>query len=1060
MNFNYYNFYLYCFRGKPIKSKTLIMLFLSVCFSMASINDVLASSGEVEKDVMQQDTKTIIGTITDDQGEPIPGASISIKGTTIGTISDIDGNFSLPGVSNEDILVVSFIGMDTQEIPVKGQSRFDIALTSDMVGLDEVVVVGFGEQKKISVVGAQSTIKTAELQQPTANITTMLAGRVSGLTGVQRSGLPGHDNADIWIRGISTFDHAGPLILVDGVERSLSEIDPIDIESFSILKDAAATAVYGVRGANGVILVETKKGKVGKPKIMVDYFEGLTSFTKMPDLVDGVTFMGLANEASMTRGGQQIYSDEYIERTATNYDPLLYPNVNWMDEVFNDFGRNRKGTVNLSGGSQSAQYYVSLGYYDETGLFVTDGLESYDSDTRYRRYNVTSNLSVEITKSTKVNLGIRGSLSDGTYPSQGVSTIFASAMEVSPVEYPVLYPGGYVPGRSANGDLRNPYADVAKRGYKDEIRNQINSNLRITQDLSVLTKGLTWTGMFSFDANNSHDISRSKREDTYFVNQNTPYTRDGELLLVKTYNGNNYLGYDRANGGDRRFYLETAFNYNRDFEKHSVGGMFLFNRTDRVDAFAGDFTGSIPYRNQGVAARLTYGYDNRYFIEANAGYNGSENFSPDNRYGFFPSMAVGWVVSNENFFQPLKGVVDYLKFRYSDGEVGASSGAGRFAYLSRVEDGVDGFDFGESSVSNPGGIAETYYGVNVTWVTSRKQDLGVELNAFNSSVRLIFDLFKESTEGAFRQLSTIPNYVGLTTDPWGNIGKTENKGFDGSLEYNKQFNNDFSMSFRGTFSYNKSKIIEDGRPEQVYPWMNHRGDPLNSSYGLVAERLYTLADDVNGDDMITYEEDGIPTSGFGPVQPGDIKYADLNGDNVIDSYDVKRIGNGDVPPLTYGFGITARYKNFDLSMFFQGQQGATMLMSGQSIQPFIGDGGRGNLYSVVTDRWTNENDDPNALYPRLSYGASNVGQVSNTQASTWWQRDVDFVRLKTAEIGYTLPNSLTSKLSIDNVRIYMRGTNLLTFSDFDLWDPELTNSRNGSAYPTTKVVSLGVNVSF
>ncbi len=1058
MKINHEQSLLHCHGGNAFRKKASVVLLLSMLFLMPFVEKTIAAPAD--NSFQQQDAKTVIGTVTDETGEPIPGVSVLVKGTTKGVTTDFDGNFSLPEVAPTDVLVFSFIGMKTVEIPVKNQSRFNVALQQDMVGVEEVVVVGFGAQKKISVVGAQSTIKATELQQPTANISTMLAGRVSGLTGVQRSGLPGHDNADIWIRGIGTFDHAGPLILVDGVERSLSEIDPIDIESFSILKDAAATAVYGVRGANGVILVETKKGKIGKPKIMVDYFEGLTSFTKIPELVDGIDFMNLANEANVTRGGQPIYSQERIERTASNYDPLLYPNVNWMDEVFNDYGRNRKATVNLSGGSESAQYYVSLGYYDETGLFVTDGLEGYDSDTRYKRYNVTANLGVDITKTTKMNLGIRGSLSDGTYPSQGVNTIFASAMEVSPVEYPVLYPGGYVPGRSANGDLRNPYADVAKRGYRDEIRNQVNSNLRLTQDLKFLTKGLTWTGMFAFDANNSHDITRSKREDTYFVNQQNPYTRDGELLLVKTYSGNNYLGYDRSNGGDRRFYLETAFNYNRDFNEHSLGAMVLYNRSDRVDAFADDFTGSIPYRYQGVAARLTYGYKDRYFVEANAGYNGSENFSPDNRYGFFPSMAVGWVISNEEFFEPLKNTIDYLKIRYSDGEVGASSGAGRFAYLSRVEDGQDGFDFGQPSTSWTGGIAETYYGVDVTWVTSRKQDLGIELNAFDNSIKLIFDLFKENTTGAFRQLSTIPNYVGLSTDPFGNIGETENKGFDGSLEYNKQFSNDFSLSFRGTFSYNKSKIIEDGRPDQLYPWMNHIGDPLNAAYGLVAERLYTLEDDVNGDDMITYEEDGIPSSGFGQIQPGDIKYKDLNGDHVIDSYDVKRIGNGDVPPLTYGFGLTSRYKNFDVSLFFQGQQGATMQMEGQSIHAFDGDGGRGNLYSVVTDRWTNENNNPYAQFPRLSYGSSNIGQANNTQRSTWWQRDVDFMRLKTAEIGYNIPEELISKINISNVRVYMRGTNLLTFSSFDLWDPELTNSRNGSAYPTTRVISLGVNVNF
>ncbi len=1060
MKVNWNLSYLFYTRGK-ILICMLSVLVLCLNFTKVSAAEVYNENVEgAEVEVQQQKNKIVIGTVSDEKGEAIPGVSVVIKGTVNGTSTDVDGNFSLSGVTDEDLLVISFIGMKAKEILVGNQSRFNLLLEKETVGLDEVVIVGYGSQKKISVVGAQSTIKVDELQQPVANIGTMLAGRVSGLTGVQRSGLPGHDAADIWIRGIGTFGSSSPLILVDGVERSLSDLDPIDIASFSILKDASATAVYGVRGANGVILVETKGGKIGKPKVSVDYFEGITSFTKVPELADGVTYMKLANEALTTRGEQAKYSDEYIERTVTGYDPLLYPNVNWMEEVFKDYGRNRKATVNLSGGSQSAQYYVSFGYYDETGLFETSGLESYESDTRYKRYNFTTNLSVDITKTTNVKLGVRGSLSDGTYPAQGVSSVFEAAMEAPPVEYPVLYPGGFVPGKSANGGLRNPYADVAKRGYKNEIKNRLNSNLRITQDLSGLTDGLTWTGMFAFDANNEHNIERSKRENTYTVDPNNSYTRDGELLLVKTFTGSNYLGYNRSNGGNRRFYLETALNYNRDFDKHSVGGLLLFNRTDYVDAFAGDFTSSMPYRNQGLAARATYGYDDRYFFEVNAGYNGSENFSPDNRYGFFPSMALGWVVSNENFFESLNDKIDYLKIRYSDGEVGAASGAGRFAYLSRVEDGQDGFDFGENA-RYTSGISETYYGVDVTWATARKQDLGIELNAFTNKLRIIFDVFKETTEGAFLRRSDIPNYIGLSTDPYGNLGVVDNKGFDGSMEYNMQVNTDFTVAFRGTFSYNKTKIIENGEPDKLYSWLDRKGQSLNARYGLVAERLYTLADDVDGDGFITGADgDQYSVSSFGQVMPGDIKYTDLNNDGQIDSYDRKRIGNGDVPELTYGFGVSARYKNFDLSMFFQGQHGADMMMTGKSIQPFLGDGGEGNLYANAVDRWTLENDDPHALYPRLSYSSSGVGQNNNTQSSTWWQRDVNFLRLKSAEIGYNIPKQISSRYGIDNIRLYMRGTNLFTFGEFDLWDPELTTSQNGGAYPNTKVISLGVNVNF
>ncbi|MEO2062856.1 MAG: TonB-dependent receptor [Christiangramia sp.] len=1009
----------------------------------------------------QQDPQsiTITGTVTDGKGIPLPGVSVMEKNTTNGVQTNFDGEYTIQVQSQNAVLVYSYIGMKSQEQAVGSQTVLNVQLENDLESLDEVVLVGYGRQKKISVVGAQSTIEAEELEQPVANIGTMLAGRVSGLTGVQRSGLPGKDAADIWIRGIGTFANSGPLILVDGVQRSLNDINPIDIESFTILKDASATAVYGIRGANGVILIETKKGKIGKPKVMVDYFEGITQFTRVPDLVDGVTYMRLANEALTTRGQEPKFDEEYIQRTASGYDPLLYPNVDWMDEVFNDYGRNRKATVNVNGGSQDSRYYVSLGYYDETGLFVTDGLENYDSTTRFKRYNFTSNLTVDITRTTNIQLGVRGYLSEGIYPQEGVGGIFGSAMEVSPVEYPKIYPGGFVPGKSANGGLRNPYAEVALRGYRTEIQNQINSNLRLTQELSFLTEGLSWTAMYAFDAYNEQNINRGKRENTYFVDQNNPYTRDGELILNLTYTGNDFLGYSRDNGGERKTYLETSFNYDRTFGKHAVGGLLLFNRQDRINAFAGNFTDAIPFRNQGVAARATYGYDDKYFLEVNGGYNGSENFAPKNRYGFFPSVAVGWVVSNEDFFKPVLNTIDYLKIRYSDGLVGAESGAGRFAYLNRVEQNRDwGFDFGES-VQFIDGIRETYYGVDVTWSEARKQDIGIELNAFDSSLRIIFDLFKERTEGAFLRKRNLPNYVGLYDDPFGNLGVIENKGFDGSVNYNKRFN-DFGIGFRGTFSYNRNKVIENGEPIQPYPWMEQRGQPLLARFGYVAERLYTLEDDTNGDGFITPADgDGIPSQ-FGQIMPGDVKYADLNGDGKIDAYDRQRIGQGDVPALTYGFGLTADYAGFDASVFFQGQAFADFMMGGSSIHPFDGGGGAGNLYTVAVDRWTPENDNPYAMYPRLSYGDSGIGQNNNTQTSTWWQRDIDFLRLKTAEIGYNLPDKLVEQWKLENVRFYARGTNLLTISSFDLWDPELSLASNGGQYPNISAVSLGTTINF
>ncbi|WP_308992398.1 TonB-dependent receptor [Mariniflexile litorale] len=1005
----------------------------------------------------QNDQIVITGIVTDSKGIPLPGVNVSEKNTNNGAITDFDGNFTIKVSSQNSVLVFSYVSLKTLEITVGQNTKLNIQLENDPQSLDEVVLVGYGSQKRISVVGAQSTIKPQELKQPVANISTMLAGRVAGLTGVQRDGLPGYDGADIWIRGISSFGNAKPLVLVDGVERSLDNLNPNDISSFTILKDASATAVYGIRGANGVILIETKKGTLGKPKVTVDYNEGVTFFTKVPELANGETYMRLANEALTTRGQIPRYSEEYIQNTVNKVDPFLYPDVDWIDAVFNDFGRNRQGFVNVSGGSEDAVYYVSVGYYDETGLFVTDGFEDYDSDTRFKRYNFTSNLTVDITKTTKAHVGVQGYVSDGTYPGAGVGSVFSAAMEAPPVVYPVLYPGGFVPGRSSNGGLRNPYADVARRGYQNQIKNNLNSNLRLTQQLNFLTEGLSWTGMFAFDTYNQQYITRNKRETTYFVDENFPYTEDGELLLNETYLGQNYLGYDRSNGGNRKFYIETSFSYNRDFDKHSISGLFLYNQSDYVDAFAGDFIGSIPFRNRGVAGRATYAYDDKYFFEVNAGYNGSENFAPSNRYGFFPSLAFGWVASNEKFFEPISNTISYLKIRYSDGLVGDESGAGRFAYLDRVDQaGGFGYTFGENATGQDG-IRETYYGVDVAWSESRKQDLGIEMNLFDNKLQLIFDVFKEHTEGAFLRRRDLPNYLGLTGDPYGNLGIVENKGFDGSINFSNSFG-DFNLGFRGTFSYNRNNILKNGDPKQLYDWQDRIGTPLLAIYGLEALGLYSLDDDSNGDGFITSDDGDFPEQ-FGQIMPGDIRYRDLNEDGKIDSYDQKEIGQGDVPALTYGFGVTVECKGLDISLFFQGQNEADRIINGGGIRPFDGGGGTTNLYAIAEDRWTPENDNSNVFYPRLSFGDTGIGQNNNSQTSTWWLRDIDFLRLKTAEIGYSFPEKFSSKFGIENTRIYMRGTNLFTLSKFDLWDPEL-NTSNGATYPNISVISFGFNVLF
>ena len=998
--------------------------------------------------------ETVSGTVTDaESGETLPGVNIAVKGTTTGTSTGANGEYELSVPSLSDTLVFSFIGYQTQEVAIDGRTVIDIAMQSQTVSGDEVVVVGYGTQRKISLVGSQSSLANEEIAQlkvSSGSLSNSLAGRLSGVVGVQRSGLPGSDASDIWIRGISTFgpgNPSGPLILVDGIERPMNSLNPDDIESLTILKDASATAVYGTRGANGVILIETKEGQEGEPTINIDFYQGITQLTQIPEMADGPTYMRLANEASTTRGGNPIYTDEQIEHTINRTNPLLYPDVDWMDAIFNDFGQNRQLSASVSGGSATTQYFVSLSYYNEKGLLVNNDTTSYSTNTDFNKYNLQSNLTVNVTPSTKVNLGIGGYLEDRQYPEVGVEGIFDQAMDVSPVAYPIIYPRGLVPGRNPNGGERNPYIEATNRGYSNQFNSQLFSNLEVTQELDMIVKGLSLKGLFGFDTNSEMTIRRGKRPNTYYINPANPYDADGSYNYALTYEGSNSLGYSRDNGGDRQYYLQTSLNYRNDFGgKHQVSGLLVYNQTDEQRAFAGSFTESIPHREQSVAMRGTYSYDDRYFFEVNLGYSGSENFASENRFGFFPSAGVGWVISNEKFFEPFKGAINFLKVRYSDGYVGASgSGGRRFAYLTLVG-GARGYTYGLDRGAGRDGIEITDYGVNVRWAESRIQDLGVEIRTLRDHLSLTVDFFKERRDGIFLRRSSIPNFVGLVSDPVGNVGVVENKGFDGQIQFNGQLGKDLLLGIQGQFTYNIDEIIENDQAPQPYPWMDQRGNNLLAIYGYEAVGLFESQEEINDH-----------AQQFGTVLPGDIKYRDLNGDGVIDAYDRKKIGRGDVPYLTLGAGISLGYKAFDLQAFFQGQFGAEDQLAGLSIHPFSGGGGRGNLYANATDRWTEENPDPDAFYPRLAYG--DALNTNNTQVSSFWTRKLDFVRMKEMEIGYTLPPSFTGNSAFSNIRIYFQGRNLLTFSDFDLWDPEL-NTSNGDSYPNTKVYAIGLDIQF
>ena len=1023
----------------------------------------------------QQNKRKISGRVTDIKGEPLIGVNVTVDGDANGSITNMDGLYEIFVTKKSVVLKFTYIGFKTSEIRTNASTNiYDVTLEEQVNELEETVIVGYGTQRKISNIGAQSSMKMEDIKTPSASLTTTLAGRLAGVVAVQRTGEPGKDAADIWIRGISTPNTSSPLVLVDGVERSFNDIDPEDIESLTTLKDASATAVYGVRGANGVILIKTKPGKVGKPTVSADYYESFTRFTKMVDLADGITYMNAANEAMRNDGIATKYTEDQIRNTIAGKDPYLYPNVDWLKEIFNDWGHNRRVNVNVRGGSEKVAYYASVSYFNETGMTVTDkNINTYDSKMKYSRYNFTTNLNIDVTPTTKVEIGAQGYLGEGNYPAISSADLYNAAMSISPVEYPKMFfvnGEAYVPGTSTNNNFNNPYSQATRRGYDNLTKNQIYSNLRVTQNLDMLTKGLKLTAMYAFDVYNEIHVHQDRAESTYnFLDTSVPYDMNGQPILQRIYEGSNVLSYKQETSGNKKTYLEASLNYDRTFnDDHRVSALFLFNQQSKLLYPKGTLEDAIPYRMMGIAGRATYSWKDRYFAEFNIGYNGAENFSPKHRFGTFPAFGVGWVVSNEKFWQPLSKAVSFLKIRYTDGKVGNSEVSDRrFMYLDQMKENGDyGYKFGPNG-TKWSGYETVNMAVDLIWEESRKQDLGIDLKLFNDDLSIVFDLFKERRENILlKREHSIPSFLGYNTSaPYGNIGIIENKGFDGTIEYNKRINKDWVIALRGNVTFNKDKWIQGELPEQKYEWMNQYGHNINGVKGYVAEGLFTQTEI---DDMARWESLSDANkaitpkpfaSQFGTVKAGDIKYKDLNNDGQIDAYDQTYISRGDVPTTVYGFGFTVGWKDLSVGMMFQGVAGAERVLNGSSINPFNGGGGSGNLYSNIGDRWTEDNPDQNAFYPRLSYGSETTSNINNFQRSTWWVRNMNFLRLKTLQISYNLPKPWVNKVHLKNAAVYVMGTNLFTLSRFKLWDPEL-NTDNGASYPNTTSYSVGINFTF
>ena len=1028
-----------------------------------------------------QEMRQITGTVVDSTGVTLPGVSVAVKNSTnIGTSTDLVGKYILD-VPVDATLVFSLIGFETQEVPLNGQEQINITLAPSSDMLDDVVVVAFGTQKRSDMVGAVTSVKPGDLKVPSSNLTTALAGRVAGMIAFQRSGEPGMDNADFFIRGVTTFGYKkDPLILIDGVEMTtndMARLNPDDIASFSIMKDATATSLYGSRAANGVILVTTKEGTEGKAKISFRFENSMSQATREIELADPITYMRLHNEAVLTRDplGELPYSDQKIDNTIDGVNPFVYPTTDWRDMLLKDYTMNQRINMNVSGGGKVARYFVAGSFNKDNGILEVDNRNNFNNNINLKTYSLRSNVNVNLTKSTEMVVRLSGLFDDYNGPINGGADVYRKIMRTSPVAFPAYFPADeqhqYVQhilfGNSTElgptTPLLNPYADLV-RGYKEYSRSKMSAQLELKQDLSFLTPGLNIRTMLNTDRYSYFDVVRSYNPFWYNTTSYDKYTGTYRLDVMNEDSGTEYLSYGLSPRTlESTFYMESAANYSTTInDKHSINGLFVFMIRNRLSANSADLQESLPFRNVGLAGRATYSYDERYYAELNFGYNGSERFHRSHRYGFFPSAGVAWTISNEKFWEPLERTVNSFRLRATYGLSGNDAiGAARdrFLYLSNVNmnSAARSAVFGrDNGYSQPGISISRYADPGITWETASKLNLGLEIGLFDKA-NIIIDVFRDHRKNILMARTATPAEMGLSAQPQTNIGEASAQGVDIQLDYNHVINNDFWIQSFGTFTYATSEyeVFEEYDYDNEW-WKSRIGYPITQEWGYIAERLF----------VDNAEVAKSPFQNFGEYMGGDIKYRDINGDGQISTLDQVPIGYPTTPEINYGIGFTVGYKAFDLSVFFQGSARSSFWINSIATAPFlhytydnenlIGVPQNQLLKAYADDYWSETDRNLYALWPRLS--TNEIGTRNNEQRSTWFMRDGTFLRLKQVEIGYNLPQQTADKLFMQSLRVYLSGTNLFTWSKFKLWDVEMGN--NGLGYPNQRVLNIGVLANF
>ena len=1018
---------------------------------------------------LAQESIVVTGVVTDTNKEPMIGVNVSISNIPgLGAITDLNGKYSIK-MPPYHKLVFTYIGFEKVEVLVKEQRTVNVTMKEASAReIDEVVITGTGAQKKLTVTGAITNVDVDVLKaNPSGSMANALAGNVPGILAMQTSGKPG-SVSEFWIRGISTFGASNSaLVLVDGFERSLDEINVEDVESFSVLKDASATAIYGSKGANGVVLITTKHGKAGKINISAKAETFYNMLTQVPDFVDGYTYASMANEAKITRNLEPLYKADELEIFRLGLDPDLYPNVNWIDELLRKGSWSTRATLSMNGGGNTARYYVSGSYLDQQGMYKVDkALKDYNTNANFRRWNYRMNVDIDITKSTLLKVGVSGSLQKANDSGVGSDAIWTALMGYNAIMVPKLYSNGYVPAYgNDNGDRFNPWVQATMTGYRENWKNNIQTNVTLEQKLDFITKGLRFVGRFGYDTENNNWINRRKWPEQWKAKRfrATDGTLDYDRVAEER-----KMFQESGSDGLRNEFFEAELHYSRGFKHHHLGGTLKYNQSSKIKTvgLGDDLKQGIARRNQGLAGRFTYNWNYRYFIDFNFGYTGSENFAAGHRFGFFPAISGAWNIAEESLIKKHLKWMNMSKIRYSYGKVGNDNlGNTRFPYLYDIEtmtkkDGdktVDtgGYNFGDYTF-------DRYYGgmrysslssPNVTWEIATKHDLGIDFSFFNDKLSGSVDYFNEKREGIYMLREYLPGIVGLESNPSANVGKVTSEGFDGHFTFRQKLGA-VGLTIRSNITYSKNEIVDRDEENNYYWYKMQKGHRVNQARGLISLGLFKDYDDIRNSPVQDF--DGYK------VMPGDIKYKDVNGDGKIDGNDQVAIGATTKPNLIYGFGIAANWKGLDVNLHFQGAGKSTYFIDGSTVHMFkLGDGW-GNVLSEManSNRWISADisgdpatENPNAEYPRLSYGPNS----NNYQQSTYWLRNGSYLRLKTVEVGYTLPTQLVNKVHFNTVRIFFVGTNLLTWSAFKLWDPEM-GSTDGKRYPLSKNLSLGISV--